>query len=414
MTIINTPLQGTHFKPSKDMSTLVNGVLKKDSAFHPNLGGITKGGMSNHYPMTILSLQGLGASDEEIQHFTDMWPRHRAHLTQQLNLKDNQVLNEKNWHEYLGQANFLLEFRRVFLTQLQNHESPNKYVANILYQIRNALPMGLFHPLIRISFAMIHGDKGLIADGLAYMAIRFTDLYGGADFSVIANEKLKKEKINKDIGESATQNNAMNTWKNVHEYIETQGQNIHFSQTIQGGSLHICEQLCSEPAIQTLAFENGLNINPENLLQSVAEISMCALRLYLHQPALTTLHAVTACQALADITKRCLEEHTDSKQLIALWQCYWMWLSGLYIEKGYPKDLPKIDTKLETEIASQEWKNLAIAARGIPEVHLIKMVYSCKWLFENIEQSVYYKLAVVKILKERNAHPRSPYGLTRS
>jgi len=407
MTTINTPLASTTFKPSNDMSVLVNEVLKKDSAFHPNLGGITKGGMSNHYPMTILSLQGLGASDAEIQHFTDMWPRHRAHLTQQLNLKDNQIVNEKNWQEHLGKANYLLEFRRVFLTELQNHESPNNYVANILGQMRNTLPMGLFHPLIRISFAMIHGDKSLIADGLAYMAIRFTDLYDSADFSVSG---AKKET---GIEKSKTQNNARNTWRNTHEYIKTHGQKIQFNQTIQGGSLHICEQLCSEPAIQALAFENGLDINPENLMQSVTQISMCALRLYLHQPALTTLHAVTACQALADITKRCLKDNTDSNQLVALWQCYWVWLTGLFIEKGYPKELPKIDTDLEPEITSRDWQSLAISARNIPEVHLIKMVYSCKWLFENIEQSVYYKLAAVKILKERNAHPRSPYGLAR-
>lgn len=411
MTIINTPLQGNTFKPSKDMSTLVNDVLKHDSAFHPNLGGITKGGMSNHYPMTILSLQGLGASDKEIQHFTDMWPRHRAHLTQQLNLKDNLVVNEKNWQEYLGQANYLLEFRRVFLTQLQNHENPNKYLANILYQMRNALPMGLFHPLIRISFAMIHGDKGLIADGLAYMAIRFTDLYDKADFLANVN---KEEIVKMHSRQDKKQNNAARAWLKIHTFIETQGQTIQFKQTIQGGSLHICEQLLSEPAIQSLAFENGVDINPENLMQSVADISMCALRLYLHQPALTTLHAVTACQALADITKRCLEDQDDSNQLVALWQYYWVWLTGLFIEKGYPKSLPKIDANLEPEIAAQDWQSLAIEARGIPEVHLIKMVYSCKWLFENIEQNIYYKLAVVKILKERNTHPRSPYGLARS
>lgn len=414
MTTINTPLQDTQFKPSKDMSSLVNEVLKQDSVFHPNLGGVTKGGMSNHYPMTILSLQGLGASDEEIQNFTHMWPRHRAHVTQQLNLTDSETVNEKNWQEYLGQAHYLLEFRRVFLTQLKNQDSPNKCVANILYQMRNGLPMGLFHPLIRISFAMIHGDKGLIADGLAYMAIRFSDLYGGAEFSsVLGKNQIANMEPANALSEKSEDSTAKNSWQKINNFIETQGQNIQFTQTIQGGSLHICELLCSEPAIQSLVFKNGLHITHENLMQSVTEISMCALRLYLHQPALTTLHGVTACQALADITKRCLEEQTDTKPLIALWQHYWMWLSGLYIEKGYPKNLPTIDANLEPEIASTDWQSLAIEARNIPEVHLIKMVYSCKWLFENIEQSVYYKLAVVKILKERNAHPRSAYGLAK-
>ena len=43
---------------------------------------------------------------------------------------------------------------------------------------------------------------------------------------------------------------------------------------------------------------------------------------------------------------------------------------------------------------------------------LIKMVFSCKWLFENVEANELYKLAAVKILKERNAHPRNSYGLS--
>jgi len=396
----NTQLEGNPFTPAHQMSPLVNQVLHKDSFYHPNLGGVTKGGMSNHYPMTILSLQGLGASDEEIQSFTNMWPRQRAHVTEHLHLNDQGVVNENNWQDYLGQAQYLLEFRRVFLSALQTHPQPNEYIARTLYTMRMSLPMGLFHPLIRISFAMVHGDKGLIADGLAYMAIRFSNLYGQLDFST----------PKKSISGTSNQE-AIKTWHALHDFIKTQGETIEFTQDIQGGSLHICEQLCGEPSIQALAFNQGMAINKENLMARVAQISLCALRLYLHQPALTTLHGVTACQALADITLRCQFNSENSKEMVALWQHYWVWLTGLYIEKGYPKDLPRIDPSMETEIASQDWQALALAARQLPEVHLIKMVYTCKWLFENIEQDIHYKLAVVKILKERNAHPRTRYGL---
>ena len=57
------------FKPAKNMSFLVNTEIKEDGDYHPNLGGVTKGGMSNHYPMTIISLHELGATDEEILKF---------------------------------------------------------------------------------------------------------------------------------------------------------------------------------------------------------------------------------------------------------------------------------------------------------------------------------------------------------
>jgi len=39
------------------------------------------------------------------------------------------------------------------------------------------------------------------------------------------------------------------------------------------------------------------------------------------------------------------------------------------------------------------------------------MVYSCKWLYEQVNRSPLYKLAAMNIVKQGNAHPRSVYGL---
>jgi len=57
------------FVPSAAVSPLVNDEMHHDSFFHPNLGGVTQGGMSNHYPMTIMSLAALGANDDEVKRF---------------------------------------------------------------------------------------------------------------------------------------------------------------------------------------------------------------------------------------------------------------------------------------------------------------------------------------------------------
>ncbi len=100
------------------------------------------------------------------------------------------------------------------------------------------------------------------------------------------------------------------------------------------------------------------------------------------------------------------------EKLVILWQYYWVWLTGLYLEKGFPAQLPTIDPAIKDEVRHSEWSTLAANARQIPEVHLIKMVFSCKWLFENVEANDLYKLAAVKILKERTAHPRNSYGLS--
>ncbi len=58
-----------------------------------------------------------------------------------------------------------------------------------------------------------------------------------------------------------------------------------------------------------------------------------------------------------------------------LWRLYWTWLTGLYLEKGFPKSLPIVDGSSDSFDA---WEVIAEKARNISEVHLIKMVYSCK------------------------------------
>jgi hypothetical protein len=394
---ISENVHQSEFQAAGDMSDLINHELQQDSQYHPNLGGVTQSGMANHFPMTILSLQGLGASDEEVVAFRNAWPRYRADLTDQLGLQDRHRLNTKNWPGFLGQPDYLLEFRRIFLAGLGAATSDSAYVVDVISQMRHALPMGLFHPLIRISFACMHGDKGLIADGLAYMAIRYFDLY---QTDLLDGASVRAA----DVGKPAS---AQSCWRQVH----TDAQKIQLTREPQGGSLRICEQFCAEPDIQAMAFSASFSINVENLQQRIQQISLVALRLYLQQPALTTLHGVTACQALADISQRAAAYPATVEKLVILWQYYWVWLTGLYLEKGFPAQLPTIEPAISDEVRHSEWSTLAANARQIPEVHLIKMVFSCKWLFENVEANDLYKLAAVKILKERNAHPRNSYGL---
>jgi len=396
MTIPGQTISETRFVPATSMSALVNEELRLDSYFHPNLGGITQGGMSNHYPMTILSLHGLGASDEEVEAFRSAWPRYRARIDEDLELVDSHQVRSENWTDYLGQPCYLLEFRRVFYEGLEASINQPTYIASVLEVMCDALPMGLFHPLIRLSFACMHGDNGLIADALAYMAIRYFDLY--------------RSPLTPTVSIEGSALGAGECWARLNQSVS--GLQFTAPQApLRGGSLHICEQLCAQQAVQNAALSRGFDISEENLEQRIQEISLCAIRLYLFEPALTTLHAVTGCQALADLTLRCTERSADRATFVELWRRYWVWLTGLYLEKGHPPRLPVIDPAAAPGVNRADWRKLAADARKIPEVHLIKMAFSCKWLYENVEASAYYKLAVMNILVERNPHPVSVQGL---
>jgi hypothetical protein len=369
--------------PSAAVSAFVNDEMHQDSFYHPNLGGVTKGGMSNHYPMTIMSLAGLGATDDEINRFRRLWPRYRSHVETELGLIDNNEVTLDNWNDYLGQASRLLEFRRVFVQGVLKFGA-KAFVTDVLEQMKLALPMGLFHPLIQLSFAVSHGDNKLIANALAYFAIRHQNLYRDyPEFSLSEHPEPLLSGIR-----------ASTQWANINQNIDK----VTVSFQPRGGSLRVCEQLCGESKIQQLAFSNGFVINEQNLKSKIAEISQMAIRLYLAEPALTTLHAVTSCQALADLTLRYGTGKEESKTYIKLWSLYWVWLTGLYLEKGFPAALPSVNGN---KAAFDSWELIAEKARNIPEVHLIKMVYSCKWLSEHIESNELYRLACMNILSEK-------------
>jgi hypothetical protein len=369
------------------VSSFVNDEMHHDSFFHPNLGGVTKGGMSNHYPMTIMSLAGLGASDAEIKRFRQTWPRYRSHVETELGLMDNEEITLDNWKDYLGQASRLLEFRRVFLQGVVKF-GVKEFVTQALEQMKLGLPMGLFHPLIQLSFAVMHGDNKLIANALAYFAIRYQNLYRnypGLPLLDTAAPLLS--------GISAS-----TKWAGINQNIGK----VTVSFQPRDGSLSICEQLCGESTIQQLAFSEGFMINEKSLKNKIAEISQLAIRLYLAEPALTTLHAVTACQALADLTLRFNTDKKAAKTYSKLWSLYWIWLTGLYLEKGFPDSLPSVKG---SGAPFYSWQVIAEKARNIPEVHLIKMAYSCKWLYENIEHNELYRVSALNMLIEENAHP---------
>ncbi len=375
-------------------SSLVEHELQHDRQFHPNLGGVTKGGLANHYPMTLLALHGLGATDDEVRAFRQAWPRHRATIAGDLHLVDRGLVTAENWPRFLGQSERLPEFRRVFEALIERQGLAA--VTAALVAMRDALPMGLFHPLIRLSFGVTHGDRGLIADALAYMAIRHSDLFHTSPSPrAIANDASRS---------------AASVWRRLADEDDV----WRLTHSFDGRSIHFCERLCAESALHEAALPADFGVSRATLPVRIPEICALALRLYLFAPSLTTLHGVTAAQALADLTG-CLSTGAagdDGEAFAALWARYWIWLSALYIEKGRPRELPVLDPRrVRTE---PNWPELARLARAIPEVHLIKMAYSCRWLDETFGPEPLYKLAVVNMLSERNAHPRQGSGLVQT
>ncbi|MFT7561501.1 MAG: hypothetical protein ACI93R_003428 [Flavobacteriales bacterium] len=388
-----------NFNANSDMSELLNTELNIDGRYHPNLGGISRGGMANHYPMTILSMHELGASDEQLRSFKHQWPRHRALIDETLGLIDKRKITDKNWHLVLGQSQKLKEFRRVFLEQFFERNTAD-VITDALDHMRDGLPMGLFHPLIRLSFAAIHGDKGLLADALAYMAIRYHDIYKAeaiqnmttVEYAVFRNAVVKQAKPS-DI----TSGLALQNWSMIRALNQNNQLSGRLPSLTYGGSIHVCEQLCSSPFVHELSLNSGFNINQGKLQNRIAQICKAAAQLYLSEPSLSTLHAVTASHALADLTLRFVKSDQSGAVFTRLWRHYWVWLTSLFIEKGCtlssiePSDASQ--ERVSERVSKRDWPQLSVTALRTNEVHVIKMVYSCKWLFENFDADPLYQQA---------------------
>lgn len=360
---------------SNECTEFIAGELARDRRYHPNLGGITRGGLANHYPMTILALHGLGASDAQVQAFMKAWPRHRALVDDgALGLVDTGTLTADTWPSYLGQSERLLEFRRVFQEGLDGPEGLAT-VTRALAVMRDGLPMGLFHPLIRLSFALDYGDRGMIADALAYMAIRHFDLYRGGLPRAAATD---------------TARSAASVWR---ELVPTRAE-AELVERFGGASIHICERLCGERAVHDAALPIGFEISQTTLPVRMREIAALTIRLYVDTPSLTTLHAVTALHALTTIT---LQLGTDAPAVfVDLWKRYWIWLTALYLEKGRPA----LPDAVSERTAPEAWDDLSARVRALPEVHLIKMTYSCRWLDETLGPDPLYAVAVLGMIDE--------------
>lgn len=372
-------LSDSHRAFAAPLSSLVNQELERDRAFHPNLGGVTKGGMANHYPMTLLALHGLGASDDEVEAFRAAWPRHRASIAGDLRLVDRHVVTTENWHEFLGHAERLPELRRVF-EELLGRRPGLEALPAILADMQDALPMGLFHPLIRVYFATLHGDRGLVADALAYMAIRYFDLYRAEPIPA--------------RGPGRGSRSAESVWRALAANDDA----MRLVDAVRGGSIRKCEELCASAALHEATLPADFDLSAASLKVTMPAICSLAIRLYVHEPSLTTLHAVTAAQALADLTLRARDD--ASEIFAALWTRYWIWLTALYLEKGRPVELPASDGR---NAPKESWSALSARARALPEVHVIKMTFSCRWLDETFGPEPLYEVAIRNLLAKHDA-----------
>ena len=109
----------------------------------------TKELLSNHLSMSLIALFFLGASIEKLEQFyTNYSKRLRP-----LDLKSALTINSTNWQEYLGKKYNHYAYHQFFKQQHQELGT-KKLLAHYLPILSSGIDAALFHPLIRLAYAL--------------------------------------------------------------------------------------------------------------------------------------------------------------------------------------------------------------------------------------------------------------------
>jgi len=283
------------------------------------------GGLSNHLPMALTALQGLGAPAARLDAFAagyaerlqpapaaEPWPSGDA------------------WPSRLGERAAWPAYRALFADWL-TWEGADTVLSQALPVLMPGCGAAAFHGLIRTAYAVKSRHEGELADGLAYWACRFLDL-----------GPLPAQGAEADPGA-------------VLAELQRQFTERRFEQAL---IFERMAEVASMPAFAETAAR--LRIEPATL----AQLASRAAALYAQSGNFTALHLVTSCHALR-LLQPWLASPDDA--LRAFWLAY---AAGVAVS-GI--GLPAPGWRSEAS-----WAEIRAAAIASDNDHTIKLVYSCQ------------------------------------
>ena len=286
-----------------------------------------KGGLSNHLPMVLTALHGLGASHgRQAQFFGQYSLRLERAPSHKLR---NQPLPENEWE---------LRGRTDAYHQLQGHFEAAIKREGIDVTLRRSLPYlmpgcgaAAWHGLLRTAYALISRHDGELASGLAYWTSRHLDLgstsYGGTTNDVPGTLlSLRSHMLDLDSDHGL-----------IYLRMQSVATNKNFSEEV------------AKLRVETV---------------TLAALAEYALELYLQTRDFVVLHLVTSCHAMRLILPFC-----DNP--IEAMHHYWKSFAAGVIASGVELEQERLPIA-----ASGTWQDAIEVARRSDDDHLIKIVFT--------------------------------------
>ena len=308
-------------------------LIRQGQQFDPSY----QDGLSNHLPMALAALSFCGATDQQLQMF------YQHYIPRLEPIRPPQPAPETGMTT-LGNKQHFPYFLNHYRQQVDK-KGIEQTVVEALPDLLPGLATAAFHGLIRLSYAVQVQDKEETAIALAYWSSEFQPL-GPLEIT--------------------------------HRY---QGQEqIHMAfDLFNGYPFHpgnIVDRV--DELISTTEYQAISAIPAGITFKTIAQIS---IELYLASGNFTLLHGVTGLQAL-----HVLMPLIEKKDLAVnyFWQAY---IAALCVSKANCISVNKTRASLPTSNA--QWKAWLEQVQNNMDDHIVKLVYSCAYLYNHYPLSEY-------------------------
>ncbi len=299
---------------------------------------------TNHLPMALIALNRLGASDEKLLAFNELYS------VKLKSLKPISSVVNFDWTTLLGEkeqfSNYLV-FYSTRVDEIGIELTIKEYIDTLIH----GCAASAFHALIRLSYGVLQENKTEVAFGLAHLSAHYFTLPESTT-SQLSPQKLFKQALVPFAQYNAVGSSITASMQDIIDHQQFAQVNVY-------------------PAVLTLS-----------------EMSKMFAKLYLQTDDFTVLHSVTSCHAF-----RTLQPFMQQPELAL--KSYWTATLVAVLSVNELTILPLDDRPIE-QIEALDF-NVAINS---DEDHLIKLVFSCLEEYKHYGHVEHLRILNSKLLSQ--------------
>ena len=297
-------------------------------------------GTTNHCPMALCALAGMGATVGRLQAYFDMWEKRFALPAPTVAT----AIAMAEWPNHVGDLAAFGVLRMTFETAV-HAQGAGPVLEEVFLRLPFAPATGAFHAMIRIAYGLEAGHAGEIAAGLAAMVTTRLIVDCPTERAAPVSAAAGLEQLSRAFGGRVFAGSSI-------------------TSRLRAVSIDplFCAQLTPPPPVA-------------DLLNAMAP---AAIALYLQTRNFTALHIVTSLHAL-----RIIRSYLEPQFAQTLMAPMWVAACAAYVAIGSPSidgRAALVAPKTANETAAPEnsaWPALLSRAVESDDDHVVKMVYTC-------------------------------------